>query len=53
MADEKKDAFEEYKRTRDRAIKRWEDTKVAVEALNNTKIDKDERTEEHEDNSGM
>ena len=27
MADEKKDAFEEYKRTRDRAIKRWEDTK--------------------------
>ena len=30
MADEKKDAFEEYKRTRDRAIKRWEDTKKEV-----------------------
>ena len=53
MADEKKDPFEEYKRTRDRAIKRWEDTKVTVEALNNTKVDKDERNEEHEDDSGM
>ena len=27
MADEKKDAFEEYKRTRDRVMKRWDDTK--------------------------
>ena len=30
MADEKKDAFEEYKRTRDRGMKRWEDTKKEV-----------------------
>ena len=27
MADEKKDPFKEYKRTRDRVMKRWEDTK--------------------------
>ena len=30
MADEKKDAFEEYKRTRDRVMKRWEDMKKEV-----------------------
>lgn len=30
MADEKKDAFEEFKRTRDRGMKRWEDTKKEV-----------------------
>ena len=30
MTDEKKDAFEEFKRTRDRGIKRWEDTKKEV-----------------------
>ena len=30
MADEKKDAFEEHKRTRDRVMKRWEDMKKEV-----------------------
>lgn len=30
MADEKKDAFEEHKRTRDRVMKRWEDVKKEV-----------------------
>ena len=30
MADEKQDAFEEFKRTRDRGMKRWEDTKKEV-----------------------
>lgn len=38
MADEKKDAFEECKRTRDRVMKRWEDTKKEVAKYNDVDI---------------